>query len=157
MNIEFFNFLNETYKNLCASRSRIVYMLKSAGYEPKHGFYNNHSVRIDGEFVTEYYPIPVISVSGIGDIGIDIDGITLEAVLTRQQALELDYEKLLDRYDIEVYGAEDFLSDFYNKSMSRVNIIKNIEASNETKICVLFKLGMAATAEELLEVISIFG
>lgn len=63
-------------------KKELIQLLKD--YQLRWGYYKQHSVKINDEWITKEYPIPVISVEHIGDIGIDIDHIFLEIVLTRE-------------------------------------------------------------------------
>lgn len=88
---------------------------------------------MNNEWVTEQYPIPVITVNQLGDIGIDLEHYFLELVLTRSQALNFDFNAL-SSYQFEVYGMEVYLNDFYNENIPLESIRTNILKSKELQI-----------------------
>lgn len=156
MNIERFNSINNLYKELCAKADTIRKSIKSEGYDCTYGFFNNHSIKIDKSFVTEYYPIPVISISNIGDIGIDIDNIWFEICLSKETAVSFNYSKILGLYKFEIYGAEDYLSDLYNEDVNPLDIIRNIELSKETKVCLIIYFNKDCDFANIIKVIHMF-
>jgi len=122
------------------------------GYECKWGFYNNHSIKKDGVWETEYYPIPVISINDLCDIGFDIDRTFVECKMKREKALEFQWELLLD-YRFEVYGMEEYLKDFYNESLSMESISLKIKESMEQDIGITFHFGYLEDKVFLLELV----
>lgn len=128
-----FDLLNSTYEKMNQKRNEIVKHLKSQGYQYKCGYYSHHAVKVNNEWITEEYPIPVITVEGIGDIGIDLKHIFFEMIITRSKALIFDFSKL-EAYKFEIYGVDNYLEDFYNESMSLQLVHKKIEESKEESI-----------------------
>lgn len=150
--MDHFDVLNSIYKPMCGKAHEIIRGLKAAGYVATVQFHNNHSVKRDGAFVTEHFPIPIISIDELGDIGVDIDSIWFEAALPKERALALNYAEIIDRYKIEIYGSENYLDDLFNEQIDVSKIAGNIAASPDTSICVLFYLSMDATCDELIEI-----
>ncbi|MCL1819255.1 MAG: DUF3201 domain-containing protein [Oscillospiraceae bacterium] len=153
MNMEVLNYLNEIYAPICAKYDEIRKALKKSGIQIKSGFFNNHSVKHNGVFVTETFPIPVISLNGIGDIGIDIDCVWLEIKLSKEKALRMDYHQIASEYRFEIYGEEDYLCDIYNDEMRVSDITANIENSQETTLCICFYFNNEVNIDELLKVV----
>ncbi|ABX41361.1 DUF3201 domain-containing protein [Lachnoclostridium phytofermentans] len=129
--------LNEIYIEINQKKKELIHFFKEKGFQYRCGYYNQHSVKVDNEWITEEYPIPVISMEQIGDLGIDISHIFFEIVVTREQALTLDFEKLRP-YRFEVYGVENFLNDFYNETLPLQDIKKKIRRSDEESIGISF-------------------
>ena len=132
-----FELLNTIYENLNQRRNEILKCLKVYGYECKCGYYSQHSIRFNNEWLIEQYPIPVITVKGFGDVGIDINHIFLEVIISRSQGLSFDFNKLRD-YHFEVYGIDDFKMDFYNSKGSIATIHSKISDSEENEIGISF-------------------
>ncbi len=156
MHMEKFTFLNGIYQEVHEKSAQVKHILSENGYAYAYGFHNNDSIKANGVFVTEYYPIPVFVVSGIGDIGIDIHNTWFEAALPKEKALRFDYTKILGFYDFELYGAIHFLVDLYSPRMRAPDIVKNIENSGDQDFHLLFNFGESLDAKGLLEVISLF-
>ena len=133
--------LNEIYIEINQKKKELIHFLKENGFQYRCGYYNQHSVKVDEEWITEEYPIPVISIEDIGDLGIDINHIFLEIVVTKEQALAFDFEKFKP-YRFEVYGVENFLSDFYNATLPLQDIHERIRISNEDSIGISFFFSM---------------
>lgn len=134
MNIGRYNELNEIYEPLHEKAKNIYKEIIDNGYKASLGWYNMHSVKYKDKYITEFFPIPVITVEKICDIGLDIDTIFVEATISREKALKIDYDFFIQNYNIEVYGVDDYLNDFYNASMKSSDIKLKIQESNENEI-----------------------
>jgi hypothetical protein len=156
MDMDVFDYLNKIYLPLWEKYNELCKGLKEAGLKIAGGFFNNHSVKHNNTFITEYFPIPVILMDNLGDVGIDIDSIWLEIKLSRAIALNLDYTQLASKYLFEVYGAENYLSDIYNEQINVSDIVSNIQRSEETTFCICFYFDEEVNVNELLNAISIF-
>ena len=77
------------------------------------GWFNLHSIKYGDDFITEYFPIPVLSVKGVGDIGLSLGHIFIES---KEKALNLQLNEFND-YKIEIYGVSDYLKDYYQPSL----------------------------------------
>ena len=152
MDINLINKLNNIYKPIWDRANEIACDMQKSGYAVTKGFFNNHSVRINGDFVTEYFPIPVIFVEGIGDIGVDLDHVWFEIVLAKEKALVLDYKKIATVYKFDIYGSQDYLKDIYNDQIAISDIVPGINDSQETDFCIQFYLESSVAACGILEV-----
>ncbi|WP_242866812.1 DUF3201 domain-containing protein [Abyssisolibacter fermentans] len=150
------NILNEIYEPLHKKVKSIYKEVVDNGYKASIGWYNMHSVKYNDDFLTEFFPIPIITIESIGDIGLNIDSIFFETTISREKALEVDYASLIEKYSIEVYGADDYLTDFYNKNMLLSDIKTRIQGSKETQICIALYFDMNIETNILLEIISVF-
>jgi len=153
MDLNLFNKLNEIYKPLCERADIISKDFLELGYTIQKGFFNNHSIKSDGSFVTEYFPIPVITVNGVGDIGIDLESVWFEVVLPKEKAIALDYDSIIKSYKIEVYGCQNYLKDVFNEQITISDIIPGIIDSSEVEFCILFYLKQCITAGDIIEII----
>ena len=136
--------LNVFYKPLHQKGRKALSIIRGLGFNAKFGYYNLHEVLIEGEYQTEYFPLPEIKISGAGqsaDLGISLDGTAwLEITIKKETALSVCYSKLLETYNFEIYGANDYLTDFYHAGMDCGNISHLIENSAEDEIHVCFKI-----------------
>ena len=132
---------------------QIKNLLKRLQLPFKTGFYNGHySKDSNGEFVFEYFPIPVISVLNTCDIEIGVNEvITITAKLKRENAITFKYD-LLCNYDFEVYGVFDYLTDFYLNNGKLNEISLNIEKSQEIEVFISIKIN---ATEDVLEILSL--
>lgn len=156
MDIDFIDCLNGIYKPLY-EKTRFIYdKLKEKGYIVSYGWFNMHSVKHNDKFVIEYYPIPVIKVYNMGDIGIDMDSIFIECTLSKENSLKFDFNELTDKYTVEVYGTDDYMNDYYNKNLDIENLKSRINLSNEKQLKVCVYMNTDVCFDELLEVVSYF-
>lgn len=144
--------LNGVYKPIYEYLQKLLKALTQQDYSTEWGFYNNHSVKQDNEWCLEYYPIPVITVKDICDIGIDINHVFIECKIRRENTIEFDWN-MLSEYDFEVFGVEDYLKDFYNSAMKLDEISERISLSNEHEIGIGFKFCYLDIIDNLLELI----
>lgn len=127
-----FQQLNQIYAPLQGRACRLTRALAKKGVEASWGWYANHSVRVDGAYQTEEFPIPVVEAAGLCEIGLDLDGCWLEFQLPRAAALAFDWGALPE--GLEVYGAEDYLLDFYLAGMDMAGIAGRIMESTEQTV-----------------------
>ena len=127
-----FQQLNQVYAPLRSKALRLSGVLAKMGIEAKWGWYANHSVKVDGEYQTEEFPIPVVDVGDLCEIGFNLDGCWLEFQLPRAAALTFDWGRLPG--DAEVYGVENYLLDFYCAGMDLSGIAGRIAASAEQAV-----------------------
>lgn len=126
--------MNTVYGPLARRARELTRRLGEAGLTAHWGWYAFHSVRVDGTYETEEFPIPVVSVEGLGDVGFDLDSVFLELQIPRKTALAFDYGRLPE--GAEVYGAEDYLGDFYRPGMGTAEVVRRIEESREQTVCI---------------------
>lgn len=147
--------LNEIYKKLDFVMQKIVAQLKNVfdGFEYSCGYYNGHYNKgADGEYVMDYFPIPVITINDLCDIEIDLDKISVSTKLGRETALSYVYEKL-SGYDFESYGVDEYLDDFYVAGNTYSELVENIGKSNEKEIGFSFLFSEDVDAEEICEAV----
>lgn len=147
-----FQLLNTVYQPVYEYTKSLLNDLKSQGYDVKWGFYNNHSIMMDHTWVTEYYPIPVITVKNICDIGLDMNHTFIEFKMKREKAIDFTWD-LISEYTFEVYGVENYLNDFYNKSLRIDTISSKIKESDEKEIGIAFYFNYLEDKDTLLSVI----
>ena len=150
-----FEYLNNVYIGLCAISDQIKAMLKSNGIQFTCGFYNNHTMRRNGDFVTEYFPIPVITIEYVGDIGISLDEIWFEANLPKDRLLMLDFNQLMSKRSFALYGAEGYLNDLNDENDTAYSLREKVVASDETHFCVLYCFDKEEPYAEIVEYINL--
>lgn len=132
MDTALFQHLNGIYAPLHGRARRLTGALAQRGVEASWGWYANHSVKVDGRYQTEEFPIPVVEAGDLCEIGLDLDGCWLEFQLPRGTALVFGYERLPEGF--EVYGVEQYLTDFYTAGMDRAGIAGRIAQSTEQAV-----------------------
>lgn len=151
--METFNFLNDIYKNLYERTCEVCKALKSHSYDISWAYFAFHSTRIEAELMLEYFPVPVITVKNICDIGLRPDNFFIELKFKREEALLFDFSSI--KFDFEVYGIENYLNDFYNNSMAVGEIHSNIKKSKEKEIGVQLKIDKTASTGEIIEIVKL--
>lgn len=135
--------LNDIYRPLHESGKVVLKIIRGLGYEARLIYCNLHETLVEGAFQTEYFPLPEIAIAGVAnaaDFGIGLDfSAWLELTLDRDLALSIDYAELSARFTVEVYGAEDYLSDFYHAGMDAHDIANRIIQSDESEIHICFR------------------
>ena len=149
-----FESLNQVYSKLNKKRDEILsYLLKGDGYEIGCSYYSHHFFKVNDTFLLEEYPIPVITINDFIDIGVDLDEIFIEAHVTKDHALVIDYSLLNRPFDL--YGLENFYDDVHNASMDLRSIVERIEASNEEEFGLSFSFGFNEDVDSILDFVSI--
>ena len=146
-----FDQLNQVYAPLRSRANRLTQVLSQRGMDAKWGWYANHSVEVDGEYQTEEFPIPVVDVEELCEIGFNLDGCWLEFRLPRAAALAFDWGQLPG--DAEVYGVENYLMDFYHAGMDRSGIAARIAESTEQAVNTALAFPAEVELETLLSAV----
>ena len=143
--------LNEIYRELENRMQQIVapFMSLHKGLVFSCGYYSGHYHKnVEGKYVIDFFPIPVVTVKGVCDIEIDLDKVSVSTKLRREVALNYSYEKL-SAYEFEAYGVDGYLDDFYVKGNSYSELVENIASSKETEIGFSFLFPEDVAAEEI--------
>ena len=145
--------LNKFYKNLDDKANQIKDSLIKNGFSVKKGYFNGHYLDKDssGNYVKDFYPIPVLEVEGLCDIEIGGDCLNISSKTSIKNAFHLDYEKFLG-YSFDVYGVVDYLSDYYKSGEDIAKLYMNLKASKENEIGFAFNFFKNVTTDEILEV-----
>ena len=144
--------LNNLYQPLEGKLYELIAKLTKlhSGFKVTSGFYNGHYHKnIDGLYKEDKYPIPVISVTGLCDIEIDIDDITVTTKFSREQITVFDWNKLGDIH-FEVYGVKDYLSDYGNE-LEAGQIRNNIQSSTEKEFFISFSFPMTTNGDTIMK------
>ena len=135
-----------------AKKTEDLALLLSGFGKCEYGWYNGHFHKDDGKWVKEYYPIPVISVKGLCDIEVGLETTTLSAKLGRDAAAQFPFETL-SGCEFEVYGVQNYLSDFYRDGIATAQMRENICSSGETEIGFSFAVDRANESEQLVKLV----
>lgn len=128
--------LNRIYAPLKEKTVRIVNTMKKLDAEVEWGWYAGHSIDRKGELVYEEFPIPVITVGDVCEIGVDLKGVFIEGKLFASEADEVDFA-LLDGLHFCVYGAENYLEDMFDSNRDRLeDLDEALFDTEEFELCV---------------------
>ena len=155
MQIYTMNYLNSIYEPLYKKTKKLTKYLANHGFSSSWQFCNLHSVRMEETFATEYFPIPVITVERLCDIGLDIERYFIEGKLKRMDALRFDFAQLED-LDFEIYGINDYEVDFYHEGMDLTGIKSRIMASHESEIGICVYLPLDCPMDQLTNTVTKF-
>lgn len=109
--------------------------LKKLALPFTRGSYHNHYISFDDAYHLQKYPLPVFTIEGAGDIGVNIDGVFFEFTVKRLDLTPEVIAEIIRRYpDIEIYGYQDCLHDFYSKGTQTGKAIAEIGRVTEDKI-----------------------
>lgn len=143
------NDLNSLYRPLDQKAREFIanFVKLHGGFRVTSGFFNGHFHKNEaGNYQEDAYPIPVISVMGLCDIEIDFDAITFTTKLKKGQIADFDWRKL-GGVPFEVYGVEDYLSD-YGSSQNSAQIKDGVSGSKETEFFVSFSFPIETDGEQ---------
>ena len=99
--------LSEIYHPLEMKSFQILQGLQHRIFEPQLAYYSGHHRKsADGVHRVDYFPLPVITVDGFCDVVIDLDCVTVNSKLSRENALSFAYEQL-GAYEFEICDEDD--------------------------------------------------
>ena len=148
--------LNEFYKNLDNRANHIRDILLKNGFKTEKNYYNGHYYNKDsaGNYVKDYYPMPVIEVFGLCDIEIVGPHINVSTKTSLENAIHFDYDLLSDYY-FEVYGVIDYLADYYKSGEDIVRLYRSLEACTEKEIGYGFSFANNTPAVKILGLVTV--
>lgn len=85
----------------------------------------------EGKYHLQHFPIPVIEIVQIGDIGFNLDAIFFEYPLAKAQLMKMDLNHLIEEHEIEIYGGKNCMIDFYCRGDSWDNVQSKVSQSSE--------------------------
>lgn len=138
--------LNNLYQPTMDTIALICKILNTKKLNYKLGFYNNHEIKVDNQFIKEIYPIPVVSCKANNiDIDIGIDLATdnnyigfIELTLSKKNILLFDFNKLKN-YDFEIYGLDNYLEDYYFGDLEKTKELINHSTEKKFHISINIK------------------
>ncbi len=130
--------LNNTYSPLIKHANKCQQLVESKGINSKFVWANNHFEEYKGKYICESYPIPIIEIEGIGDIGFNIDTCFFEGYFSKEKLLSFDFEILKEVGYFALYGEKDYLIDIYNTNMKCNDINQLLQNSTENNIAIGF-------------------
>jgi len=145
--------LNSEYEPLRMHTHNMLKALTNSGFECEWGYFAQHSVRNGNEWFFEHYPIPVITVKNVCEIGLDITQTFIEFKIQREDAIRFDFSQLYG-FTFEVYGVADYLNDFYNADQNIDDIHAKIEKSDEKEIGISLLFGYLEPVENLMKAVN---
>ena len=147
--------LNDFYKKLDGEAEQIRNVLIKNGLKCEKKYYNGHyNKNAAGEYVKDYFPIPVIEVNNLCDIEIVGNRINISSKTSLENALHFDYSKISDNY-YEVYGVVDYLSDYYKSGEELKVLYDNLGKSEEDEIGFAFSIAADGSTDKIMHIISI--
>lgn len=135
--------LNRIYLPLIEKRDKFTKILKRNNLKYKSLFCNNHYAKMDGEFVKEVYPIPVVEVENVGDFVFDFDAVSFEGYFFKKDILKMDLNAILSKFknkDLCFYGETDCLVDLYAPNDNLPTLIAHLTHCKDEKIAINFKI-----------------
>lgn len=143
--------MNEIYFTLSTKQAQIFHGLYHRVFELSSGFFNGHESQTpDGEWRMDYFPIPVISVKGLCDVEISLDGISVTTKKKRKDALDYSFKKLAG-YSFEAFGVDDYMETYYRDGMTIAELKKGIAHSKEREIGFCFSFPWDIDGETMYE------
>lgn len=153
MDKELLNELNTAYYRLETKQAEIAHALYPMKLDS--GWYNGHYHKGDnGKWIRESYPIPVIGVTGLCDIEIQFDSISISTKLQRDAARIYSFEKFAG-YAFEAYGVEDYLADYYHAGQTIQEMKDNIRDCEEKEIGFSFAFAFDVDGKQILEFVKL--
>ncbi len=130
--------LNSIYSPLINYAQKCQALLKTKSINSRFVWANNHYEEYDGKYICETYPIPIIEIDEIGDIGFNLNECFYEGYFNKEKLISFNYEILKEVGYFSMYGESDYLTDIYNTNMICGDIIPLLKNSPEDHIAINF-------------------
>ena len=96
----------------------------------------------------------MIDVKGFCDIEVGFDKISISTKLKREKALTYSFKKF-ENYELEAYGVNNYLLDFYHSGQSLCVLKDNVNASDEEEIGFSFVFPFDVDGKEIFEFVKL--
>ena len=117
--------LNLIYSRLREKAVRLTTTLKKLKADVCWGWYAGHNADIGGVSIYEEFPIPVVTVNDVCEIGIDIQGMYIEGKIYTQEADTFEWP-MLSGYDLTVCGASGYMNLLYDSRIDGREVLEDI-------------------------------
>lgn len=155
MDKELLNEINAFYCRLETRHDEIANALFHRIFQLESHWYSGHYHKDDnGNWITESYPIPVISVKGFCDVEIRFDKISVLTKLQRHTALSYSFEKF-DKYEFEAYGVDNYFVNFHCTGQTVQEMKNNIRTCREKEINFSIIFPFDVDGKELFEFVKL--
>lgn len=152
---EFLEQLQKEYRRLELKYYQLWHGLDRRIFDLDGGWFNGEFERSeDGQWVSQAYPIPVISVKGYCNVEIGFDKITVSTKCKRKDTLERSYEKLM-HYTFEAFGTDDCYEVFYRSGMTVEQMKEKVRKSDEREIRFRFLLPWDTEQDQIYEFVKL--
>lgn len=144
--------INGAYQGLHERAEKLANVLARLGHKVEWGYFGQHSTMVDGDYFLEYYPVPVITVKDVCDVGLDFTQVWVEGKLYSGAARELELN-FLKKYDFSIYGIDNYLQELYEDGMSDEELHEAIASSEEREIGIAITLDDEPLTREIIEAV----
>ena len=130
---------NLEYAPIWDVAQQMFIVLSEQGYECDMEFSIFNTVKEDGEWVEERFPIPVITVNDVFKILVHPSHVALTLAMHRDMAIRFRFQSFLPML-FDIHGMNDLNLSFYNAGESFDEVSQKIAESNEAYVGVTFSL-----------------
>ena len=134
---------NLEYAPIWDVAQQMFIVLSEKGYECDMEFSIFNTVKEDGEWVEERFPIPVITVNDVFKISVHPSHIALTLAMHREMAIRFRFQSFLPML-FDIHGMEDLNLSFYNSGESFDEVSQKILESEEMFVGITFSLPLLA-------------
>ena len=130
---------NLEYAPIWDVAQQMFIVLTERGYECDMEFSIFNTVKEEGEWVEERFPIPVITINDVFKIYVHPSHIGLTLAMHREMAIRFRFQSFLPML-FDIHGMNDLNVSFYNAGESFDEVAQKIAQSDENFVGVTFSL-----------------
>lgn len=134
--------LNRYYEKINKTALFLLNEIRQYAPDAKLLWYNLHEVKRNGKYETEFIPLPEVEADfsdGHIDFGVSfMNEIWAEITVSAEKALNMDLSGIASEREIEIYGSENYIVDFYSEGMDIESAKEKIKISGEKEIKIFF-------------------
>jgi hypothetical protein len=151
---ESIDYLNQIYEKLHNRAMKLESELTSGGFDCSWGWYNYRTVGENHE--VRYYPVPVITAHGLGDICLDLDSCCFTASYTKNGLLSLELEKLVKKFKFEIFIADEETVIIYKPSDKPTEVRTKAFSTIAERLCICVYMTYEQDFNSMREVLAEF-
>ncbi len=147
--------LSEIYHPLEMKSFQILQGLQHRIFEPQLAYYcGHHRKSADGVHRIDYFPLPVITVDSFCDVVIDLDRVTVNSKLRRENALSFSYEQL-GAYEFEICGEDNDTIYHHHPNADTAPVQETVLKSREKNFKFSFRFDFDVDGDTMYEFVKL--
>jgi hypothetical protein len=147
------NTMNKIYENLHNRAAKLESQLASGGFDCSWGWSNFYG---EGDGEIRYYPLPVITVHGLGNIILELNSCSFTSVYSKSGLCSLELEKLARSYKFEIFSADDKTQTVYSPDDDFIGIKEKLFNTPYDNFCIRVHMPSEQDFNSVREVLAEF-
>lgn len=147
--------INEAYRSVHERTEKLTTMLAKLDLPVEWRYRSQHYIMVGDEPMFEYYPIPVITVGKVCDIGIDFMRVFVEGKLSTDDVYSINFAELQKYDNFGIFSEGDLSENLCFEGMTNEEFAKITNELSDDELLISVSLQGEPTPEEILKAVKL--